>query len=191
MAFPAMPPTNTLLTEISVKPIPSVIPVTALLCSRLLRTAGFGPPVFWLPNPSWDSSPYNLGVAVRCERLDPKTAVPRTARSRPAPYREGRSPPERALHHSFAPGRCEHRSPRSVGGTRRRETTHHRRGTGSTRPIVGPPGMCRPHRWPYAKCQYHHHRRQRPSKSTSGSKATPVELSAARALAGGRSETMR
>ena len=68
----------TLLIESSPPPAPLVIPVMALSCSSLGRRVGSDGPPFGLKL-SWNGSPYNLGVAVRCERLAPKTAVPHSA----------------------------------------------------------------------------------------------------------------
>ena len=80
MAVPAMAPTTTLSIEMAGRAIPWVIPVTARSCSRLLNRAGSGvPPPLGSEIFSWKGSPYSLGVAVRCDRLAPKTAVPHSA----------------------------------------------------------------------------------------------------------------
>ena len=73
IAVPATAPTATLLIEISV-PNPREMAVTAGSCSRLRSRPGAGWPDA-TSKLSWKGSPYNVGVAVRWERLSPKTAV--------------------------------------------------------------------------------------------------------------------
>src|SRR5665213_2768572 len=68
----------TLLIDSSPPPAPLVIALMAPSCSRLARRMGSDGPPFGLKL-SWNGSPYNFGVAVRCERLAPKTAVPHSA----------------------------------------------------------------------------------------------------------------
>ncbi len=75
-----MVPTCALLIMMSPAPGQVVIPVTALSCSRLVSRAGSDGPPFGLKL-SWKGSPYKLGVAVRCDRLAPKTAVAQRART--------------------------------------------------------------------------------------------------------------
>ena len=79
MAVPTMTPTDTL--SMAVKPaMPWVMPETRLSSASRLRSAG-SHPLFpsLMGKLSWKSSPYNLGVAVRWERLAPNTAVPQRA----------------------------------------------------------------------------------------------------------------
>ena len=161
MAVPAIAPTATWLTEISVA-MPSVIPLTALLCSRLLKRTGSGlAPLPGSVKLSWNVSPYSLGVAVRCERLAPKTAVPHSAMT-------ARTVPRRALPTgTAAPPVLRSRAFRTpitaLGGApiaAKWVTTAEDRGMASR--SSGPQGIRRPKGGPYAKSEHHRHRGELP-----------------------------
>ena len=175
MAVPAIAPTLTWSMEIAGRAIPALIPVTVPSCSRVCSTAGSGiPPLFGFEMLSWNGSPYSAGVAVRCERLAPNTAVPHR-RSPPRRCRGGHCRPARWPRHSFARARCGHRSPRSavLRSTREsRPSWRPTRGRPARRAVPGAPPS------PTARCQVRSTTTtvtSTPTVSTSQSNEIPVE----------------
>ena len=147
---------------------PRVIAVTALSCSEAREEARrrTSAPSRGVREVELKRSTYKRGVAVRCARLAPKTAVP-TALSPRAPFRSERFPRGRSPRRFVAARRYGHRRQRSAERRSTRES--HCRGTTRSNPaVIGNQHPRHPDRWPDSEDNDNHHYGERPERQDEG-----------------------